>query len=477
MNITLIYPGRLGLSSALYPPLGLSYIASYMESAGFKLRVIDMTFEKIENIEITDGKNIYGIYTTTPLHSRGVNVAKKIRKMDKNAIIVFGGPHPTVLPEETIKDGADIVVIGEGEETFLDLVKAIKNNKQLSNVKGIVFRQNGRIITTDVRDFIENLDKLPFPDQFKFPVEEYFRMKGFREISMITSRGCPMNCIFCQPTLRKLFGNRVRYRSPKNIVDEIEYLVKKFKPDMIVFSDDTFCSNEKNVIDVCNMIIERRIDVLWRCQTRVGLKKETLKLMKRAGCFLLALGVESGSQKILNSIRKGITPNQVVETFKLCKDVGILTHAYFMVGNIGETHETIEESKKLMMSIRPFNIFASIVTPYPGTDLYDFAVKNNLLLETCWDKFSHVQKTPTLRIDGLTKKQILSIKDELLDYHKSKANSKVRDIFGSLKDFIFIRKILRMALKDRDITKRLLLLSVRSMKSTGFTLTNPSNMG
>lgn len=475
MNITLIYPGKLDQSSALYPPLGLSYIASYVESAGFKIKIIDMNFEKNEDIEIDDGKNVYGIYTTTPLYIRGIKLAEKIRKMDKDAIIIFGGPHPTILPEETIKDGADIVVIGEGEETFLDLLKTIKGNKKLNNVPGIVFRDNGKVVKNSPRDFIENLDSLPFPDQSKFPIEKYFEIKGFREISMITSRGCPMNCIFCQPTLRKLFGNKIRYRSPKNIVDEIEYLVKNIKPDIIGFSDDTFCSNEKNVIDVCNMIIERNIDVLWRCQTRVGLKKETLKLMKRAGCFLLAFGVESGSQEILNNIRKGITPDQVIETFKLCKEVGILTHAYFMVGNIGETHRTIEESKKLMMKIKPFNIFASIVTPYPGTDLYNFAVKNNLLLETRWDKFSHVRKNPTLKIDGLTKREILNIKNELLDYHRSKANSKIKDLIGCLKDFIFIRKILKMSLKDKNIIKRLLLLSLKSIKHSGFAITNPLN--
>ena len=473
MKITLIYPGELSLSSALYPPLGLSYIASYVEQAGFKVKIIDTIFQKIEDIEIDGDKNIYGIYTATPIHFKGIELAKKIKKMDKNAVVVFGGPHPTILPEETIKAGADIVVIGEGEEAFLSIVRAINTNKKLDDISGIVFRKYGKIIKTPPKHFIENLDKLPFPDQSKFPIEKYFKLKGFREISMITSRGCPMNCIFCQPTLRKLFGNTVRYRSPKNIVDEIEYLVKNFKPDMIVFSDDTFCSKEQNIIEVCNLIIKRKIDVLWRCQTRVGLKKETLRLMKKAGCFLLALGVESGSQKILNNIRKGITPNQIIETFILCKKVGILTHAYFMVGNIGETFETIDDSKKLMSKIKPFNISVAIVTPYPGTDLYEFALKNNLLLETNWDQFCHVQNKPTLKIDGLTKKEIIAIKNDFLEQHKKSVNSKIKDLSFSLKDLIFIRKIFRIALKDKNIIKRIFLLSFKSIKSTGFSISNP----
>lgn len=475
MLITLIYPGQLSASSALYPPLGLSYLASYLEANGFSVKIIDTTFEKVEDAINSErgNKNIYGIYTATPTHAMGILIAKKIKELDRDSVVVFGGPHPTVLPEETINDGADFVVVGEGEETFLNLIKTILVGGPLNVVDGIVFKENGVIKKTSNRPFIKNLDVLPFPDQTKFPIEKYFKLKGYREISMIASRGCPMNCSFCQPTLRKIFGASVRYRSPKNIVDEIEYLVNNFNADMIVFSDDTFCSNEQNVRDVCGLIIERKINVLWRCQTRVGLSRETMEIMKKAGCFLLALGVESGSQKILNSIRKGITVDGVIKTFKLCKEVGILTHAYFMVGHIGETQETIKETKELIAKIKPFSMFASIVTPYPQTDLYYNALENNLLLEKDWSKINHIQNYSSLKIEGLTGTDILDIKNDVLTFHKQRANTKIKDFVWCLKDFIFIKKVLKMMYKDKMVFKRFALLFFKTLKSKGMTMSNP----
>ena len=445
VNINLIYPAQLEKTPALYPPLGIGYIDAVLKENGYSPKVIDLGFDpelqQIEKIKCVGA--IYGFSSTTAQFGFAKNVAEKIKKNDPDGKIIFGGAHATVVPEQVLEDdNIDIAVLGEGEYTFLELVQKIESGKPINDIKGIYYKENERKIKTEERPFIENLDDLPFPEQGDFDVEEYFKLKGFRELSIITSRGCPGNCKFCQPTVRSMFGIKLRYRSAGNVVDEIENLIDRFKLDMLVISDDTFVSNKKRVEDICNEIIERDIQILWRVQTRVGMKKETLKLMKKSGCFLVALGVESGSQEMLNCMGKGITIDKVKSTFKTCREVGLLAHAFLMVGYPGETKETVQQTFDLIKEIKPFTTRVAITTPYPGTHLYELAHQQNLVSNGDILKYDHLFGMPTLNLDDMSKEEVIASRDMIEDY--TMKMERIKDLGRLFKDFILDRKSTRL---------------------------------
>ncbi len=468
IDVYLIYPAQLEKTPALYPPLGIGYIDAILKENGYSPKVIDLGFDpELKQIEkIKEEGAIYGFSSTTAQFAFAKNVAEKIKKNDPDGKIIFGGAHATVVPEQVLEDeNIDVAILGEGEYTFLELVQKIESGKPINDLKGIYYKENGRKIQTRERPFIENLDDLPFPEQGDFDVEEYFKLKGFRELSIITSRGCPGNCKFCQPTVRRMFGKKLRYRSARNVVDEIEDLIDKFRLDMLVISDDTFVSNKKRVEDICNEIIERDIQILWRVQTRVGMKKETLKLMKKSGCFLVALGVESGSQEMLNCMGKGITIEKIKDTFKTCREVGILAHAFLMVGYPGETKETIQQTFDIIKDIKPLTTRVAIATPYPGTYLYDLAKEQNLIYGDDILKYDHLFGMPTLNLENLSKEEVIAAR-EMLEAHTMK-KERIKDLGRLFKDFIIVKKIIRMSINDPTFPMRMMGLGLRGLQAKG----------
>ncbi|MFQ5975601.1 MAG: B12-binding domain-containing radical SAM protein [Candidatus Hydrothermarchaeales archaeon] len=468
VEIYLINPTQLEKTPALYPPLGIGYIVAVLKENGYSPKVLDLAFDpEIKQIKkIKGGGAVYGFTSTTTQFAFARDVAEIIKKKDHEGKIIFGGAHPTVVPEQVIADkNIDVAVLGEGEYTFLELVQRIESGKPIDDVKGIYYKENGRGINTGERPFIEDLDALPFPEQRDFDVEKYFELKGYRELSIISSRGCPGNCKFCQPTVRRIFGKKLRYRSAGNVVDEIENLIDRFRLDMLVISDDTFVSNRKRVEDICNKIIDRDIQILWRVQTRVGMKKETLKLMKKSGCFLVALGVESGSQEMLNRMGKGITIEKIKDTFKTCREVGILAHAFLIVGYPGETKETIQQTFDLIKDIKPLTTRVAIATPYPGTYLYDIAQEQNLISSNDILKYDHLFGMPTLNLENLSKEGVIAARDMLED-HTMKIE-RVKDLGRLFKDFIIFKKIIRMSIKDPTFPMRMMGLGLRGLQAKG----------
>lgn len=472
--ITFIYLAQAERQTNLYPPLGVCYLISSLKKVGFRTRVIDLTFDvnllQLSSINEEDKGSIYCISFTTPYRNMAAHVIKKIKDNDPESTVISGGAHPTILPEDTMEiKGTDIAVIGQGDYVLPEVVKTIVSKADLKDVKNIRFKKNGEIIKTPTEDTVKNLDDLDFPSQGDFPIEEYFKRKGFRELSLITSRGCPMKCTFCKPAIDKIFGSKLLFRSVENVVDEIEMITKNYNLDSFFFSDDTFTMNQNMIIELCNEMMRRKINTFWRCASTVKVKKETLRVMRKAGCLSISFGVESGSPQILRNIKKNITIEETTETFKLCKELGIITWAFLMVGNPGETKETGEMTKKLVRKIRPFGSSVSITTPMPGTTLYDYAKKENMLASSADMDFDYLFSNShqnMLKLPDLSRQKILLLKREL-ENTAAHSTERVRDILRLGCHFLTMKRLIIRILSNPGFIRTFFtfLLRIATIKS------------
>lgn len=254
----------------------------------------------------------------------------------------------------------------------------------------------------------------------------------------------------------------------------MEYLVKNFKIDMITFSDDDFAFNQNRVIEICKELIRRKIHVLWRCQARVGIKEEVLKYMKRAGCFLIAFGVESGSQKILDDAKKDLKVQEIIDTLGHCKKIGILIHAYLMVGNIGESRETINKTILLIKKIKPFTFNISITTPYPGTFIYEYAKENNLFIDSKWSEYDHILNGAVAKLSDFEPEELYKIKEEL-EKVLNQESERYKDLMGLLLDIKFMSFLFWVIIQNPSLPFRMLRLTFGMLvkKGKAFVVTNP----
>ena len=376
------------------PPLGLAYIASVLIDNGYDVSAIDFNISgfnpvRLKQILEREAPCIIGISTHTKTYSNGLRIAEIAKQLNPEVIVVFGGPHATVMYEEVVGEGSvDVVVRGEGEYTMLELVDCfIRNKGSLAEVKGIAYKEDGIVKTTPERPFIENPDKLPFPARQLFPLYLY-QSPG----TVLMSRGgCPFNCRFC--AVNNIWKGGRRFRSPENVVKEILYIFNNFQPDEIIFVDDTFTLNREQVIRLCSLLkqISKSFPWHWLCATRVDLiDRELLQKMYEAGCSSITFGVEAGSQEILDSICKGITLEQVRNAVAMTIDIGMETNCAFMFPHPGDTEETIVVQKRFMKELlnmgAKVNINATV--PYPGTYYYEHAdeLGINFLVDS-WDEY------------------------------------------------------------------------------------------
>lgn len=393
MKVILVFP-RFKYRSG-DPPLGIAYVASYLREhvKDVELSILDTTFnpsfENVKSVLEREKPDIVGIYFDTIMFNDGMKVVNLAKEL--GIFVVAGGPHATVMPESLI-DKIDAVVIGEGEITFKEIVE---NYPNLQTVKGIWYRKDGEIFKNPSREPTENLEELPYPARDLLLMENYIknwhlldsvdpRLTG---TNIVASRGCPFNCSFCQPTLRMLFGNRVRRRPVEDVVREMRDLKEKYDVKGIFFHDDTFTSNREWVIEFCNMVKQEKLDVLWGCNSRVNtLDAELMEIMHSAGCRDFHIGVESGSQRILNEIyNKGIKLKDVRRIMTIARCSGIHTLSFFMIGAPTETEKEIEETIKFACSLDTDEISVSITTPLPKTHLYDIVNQNYKISENFGD--------------------------------------------------------------------------------------------
>ncbi len=404
-------------------PLNLAYLAAYLrqERPDVEIGILDceareMNYGRIkEEIKIIM-PDIVAITTPTPAFAQVLEICRIIKLISPEIIIVVGGPHPTALPRETVAEkDIDICVVFEGEITFAELVDAVDKKLPLNNVKGIVFKdERGNAVQTPPREPIHDLDSLPFPARDLFPLELYFppptkRISNKKAGNMITSRGCCYQCTYCMASF--MWQRKVRLRSIKNVVDEIEECLDKYGIGEFNFHDELFTISKQRTVEFCQEIIRRKLDIAWVCMVRVDyVDKETLAWMKKAGCKKLMFGFESGSQMILDVMKKRVALAKAEEAVKLVKKAGIQTAGNFMIGNIGETEQTIRETIALAKKLNTDTMAFFVASPYPGTEFYDIAkAKGYFRKDFQWKDFTLVSNNlPPLNLPGLPAEKILA---------------------------------------------------------------------
>jgi len=365
-------------------PLGIAYIAAVLREA--KHTVIlrdpenqDMTYDDVASLIREERPDIVGITSATANFGNAVKLAR-IAKQAGDPLVVFGGIHATSLPDEVLAKypEIDLVVVGEGEITMRELCDAMDSNKRVdyASIAGLAFRNDsGQIEKSPPRPLNMDLDSLPLPARDLLPLEKYgvqinmITMKGIKA-TMISSRGCPSYCTFCAAHI--VTGRVYRPRSTESVVDEMEYLVREYNAKFIQFYDDTFTINYKRTVDVCNSIIKRGIKVKWFAHARVNTVDEDLfRLMKRAGCTHVSFGIESGNQTILNNIKKGTLLDQARKAVRASMQAGLKTAITCMIGNPGETPETIQDTINFAVELNPDVAVFTILVPLPGTEVYN----------------------------------------------------------------------------------------------------------
>lgn len=323
---------------------------------------------------------VVGITAKSQNYRSACNTARIIKKTNPNITVIIGGPHPTLIGAETLEEIAfDIAVFGEGEHTFLELINKLKNNDSLDEVRGISFRQSGKIITTGQRSLASNLDNIPNPYLYvKETLKDFnlYPLKAFR--SIFATRGCPFSCTFCGAYT--IWSRKVRFRSTENIVNEINYL-RTLGVNYFNFDDDTFGVTKKYLQSLCNALIEHCSGIKWSCEIHIKLVDEdVLSLMKKAGCDLIKIGIESGNNKILKEINKNITIEEAYAASKKIHKAGIHIMSFFMVGFPQETEESLNDTILAIRNIKGFATY-SIFTPYIGTKAYETCKTLNLIPE------------------------------------------------------------------------------------------------
>lgn len=369
---------------------GLAYIGSYLEEHGFTVKILDLSIDRKTDGEILDYIGLVkpkkvGISCMSVHVSFADRISKKIKSRFCKIQLLLGGIHPTALPEKTVKELKyfDVFVLGEGELTVLELMKDV----ELSKVNGIAYLKNNKVVINPPRAMIEDLDILPFPARHLFPdMKNYnlgFDWEGKKPAAMVfTSRGCPFNCIYCASKV--MWKRKVRFRSAENVLKEVDFLVKKYGVKEILFYDDHFTLNKNRLIAICEGLIKKQKEykVSWCCLSRTdSLDLEIAKLMKKSGCHMISFGVESGSQTILNAMDKNVLVKDIINTFKICKKAGINTKSSFIFGGPEESYSTVKETQDLIKKILPDYVWFFIMTPMPGTKLYQLHVESGIALE------------------------------------------------------------------------------------------------
>lgn len=441
MNVLLIYPPYSYPKKA--PPLGLAYIASVLEHDNHIVKIIDMSVIGINHEillkEIRNFKpDIIGISFMTNQYYDAVSIAKLAKSVNQEIKVIVGGPHASALPSKVLREESiDIVVVGEGEITMKETVNKLGRGEGLEDVKGVAYKRGSEIMLNKTRKLIEDLDSIPFPAWHLLPLDSYAipstgGLANKPVFAILSSRGCPNRCIFCDSHI--IFGRRFRWRSADNIIEEIQYLSDYFGAEQFDFVDDTLTANKTRVIDLCEKILaNNNLNITWMCNARVNtVTTEMLCKMKQAGCARIEFGVESCDQSVLDTMKKGITIQQIKTAHKIAKEAGLNIGTFVMVGNLGEDFASIKRTQDCLKGLDTDDIYISVATPFPGTELFSIAVENGLLKTEDWSKYVTAPTylkdySPIMETDKMNSEQII---DSFLYLHSKFMYKKFRTRYG-----------------------------------------------
>ena len=404
------------------PPLGLAYLAAELKKAGHDMHIIDANALRIGPEEVVSkagalNPDIIGITCVTPLLPVVAHICRSLKKLLPAVRVIVGGPQVTIMPELTMENTAfDYGIAGEAEIAMPKLISLLAEGNPPEEsghaIGGVLYRSGGEVVSGGPAEVMP-IDEIPFPSRELLPNDRYFDLttESRRVSSIMTARGCPYKCSFCERYIR---GGHYRMRSAESVVDELEELVTRFGCSEVVIYDDTFTANKKRAADICEMILKRGLKFRWDCRTRVDcVEPGLLKLMAKAGCSRISFGVESASESVRELFNKGINVDQVRDAFAWTREAGIRILAYFMLGAPGETRASIEQTIALSLELNPDFAYYSIVVPYPGTDLYDHSLEQGLIGLDYWKQYVRTEgglsePVPMFELDDVTRAHLVS---------------------------------------------------------------------
>lgn len=395
------------------PILGLACIASPLVKSGYDVSILDLNLydnpKDALHTRLREYKpDVIGLTATTAVAHKIVSIAALAKNVIPSVTIVAGGPHPTALPADLLKRShIDIVVLGEGEKVF----QLIAEGKSLKDIPSIYYKDNGSVTQSDIQKsaVIEEMDSLEFPAYFLYDINKYTASKIFARRSplafMETSRGCYSHCVYCN---KNIHGYKLRQKSPKRVVDEMEYLLKLgFKEIHII--DDVFTADMKRAYEVCEEILRRGLKFPWYPRGGIRVDRvngELLGIMKRSGCYRIPFGIESGSQRVIDVIKKKITLRQAEDAVRLSKAAGLEVECYFMIGLPTETERDILSSIAFARKLDPHYVKFAITLPFPGTEMFDEMVKSNRIKSFRWEDYNFSNPRNIYEHDNLSWKQL-----------------------------------------------------------------------
>lgn len=445
-NICLIYwegfNKRWSYTTQLYPPIGLMYVAASLKEKVRNVSIIDAPASDLNPQEILDlliamKPNYVGFSVYINQVNSTMKFSKMIKEVLPNTKIIFGGPHTSFFAKNILTDCqyVDYCIIGEGDYSTVQLIKADHSSKSLKEIPGLAYRHRNNIQINQNSPPIKELDKLPFPARGLTPNENYRsteilgRKKNFT--AMMASRGCPHNCTYCDSAAR--WNRKINFRSPENVIQEMIEVQNRFKIKYIRFIDDYFTSKKNWIINFCNLYQENNLKIKWQCSCRIeSINEEVVEKMKKAGCEIISLGIEFGNERIRSLVGKKFTNDQVKTATRIIKKAGIKVYGLFMLGYPTETLQTIYETIELATNINIDMAGFSIVTPYPRTKLFQYCEENNLLRTYNFDEYGTANE-PVFYHDNLTAKQLL----DLQSYAKKKFYLRPKIILRGLRNFKF----------------------------------------
>lgn len=397
------------------PPLGLAYLGAVLEKAGHRVEIIDMDAEGLSPERLSDEVrerqvDVVGVTTVSPSYHRAVDICHEVKQASPRTVTVLGGIHPTLVPGESAEPpSVDFCVKGEAEETAVEWLEALEGKRSFSSVRGLVYKDGGKPVQTDLRPLVAELDTLPFPAwhlfrQFRYEFPDALEKPTY---PIFTSRGCPANCTYCMT--KQIFTRRFRARSAQNVVDEIEFLVRRLRAREIHIWDDNFPTQKKRVLEIRDELRRRDLRVGFAFPNGMRadyVNEETLRAIKEMGAYSIAYGVESGNERILKGIEKGESLDRVRETFRLMKKVRLESWGFFMVGLPGEDRSTILDTIRFAKELDPDVAKFHVLEPYPGSKVFYQLLEQGLITNFDYANYG-THTAPVHRLPTLSGEDIL----------------------------------------------------------------------